>query len=176
MDKRTTETEARRNIQRYLRQLSYFEPTILPPPIDGVAGDDTTRALKAFQKIDGLPETGIADSITFDRLFAAYVASLEERAQPAGIYPFPDAPEGYSLEPGNSTPIVRLVQFMLTEISAIYDMSANVAGTGIYDKATEDAVRDLQYRNLLPVTGITDKATWDALARAYGFYILYLEP
>ena len=55
-------------------------------------------------------------------------------------------------------------------------MSANVAGTGIYDKATEDAVRDLQYRNLLPVTGITDKATWDALARAYGFYILYLEP
>ena len=71
---------------------------------------------------------------------------------------------------------MRLVQFMLTEISAIYDMSANVAGTGIYDKATEDAVRDLQYRNLLPVTGITDKATWDALARAYGFYILYLEP
>ena len=64
---------------------------------------------------------------------------------------------------------------MLGEISAIYDLTA-VDETGTYDEETAEAVRDLQYRNLLPVTGVMDKATWNALARAYGLYLMYAEP
>ena len=71
---------------------------------------------------------------------------------------------------------MRLVQLMLREISAIYDMSANVIESGVYDEATSEAIGDLQYRNLLPVTGNMDKSTWNALARAYGLYLLYIEP
>ena len=55
-------------------------------------------------------------------------------------------------------------------------MSANVIESGVYDEATSEAVGDLQYRNLLPVTGNMDKSTWNALARAYGLYLLYIEP
>lgn len=175
MAERSTEAEARRNIQRYLRQLSYFEPSILPPPIDGVEGDDTKKAVKAFQKIAGLPETGEVDEMTFERLFDAYIVSLDERALPLCISPFPSEPFGYSVESGSSAPIVRLVQLMLSEISAIYDLTP-VSETGIYDDDTAQAVRELQYRNLLPVTGILDKATWNALARAYGLYLLYTDP
>lgn len=176
MNQHPTEREARRNVQRYLRQLSYFEPAIPPPPIDGVEGEDTTAAIKAFQKLEGLKETGTVDADTFDLLFAAYLASIEEHTLPDSISPFPATPEGYTLTPGNGTPIVRLVQFMLREISAIYDMSANVIESGVYDAATSEAVGDLQYRNLLPVTGNMDKSTWNALARAYSLYLLYIEP
>lgn len=176
MNQHPTEREARRNIQRYLRQLSYFEPALPAPPIDGVEGGDTTAAIKAFQKLEGLPETGTVDDTTFDLLFESYISSLEEHSLPESISPFPGTPEGYTLTPGNSTPIVRLVQLMLREISAIYDMSANVIESGVYDEATSEAVGDLQYRNLLPVTGNMDKSTWNALARAYGLYLLYIEP
>lgn len=175
MADRATETEARRNIQRYLRQLSHFEPSIPPPPVDGVAGEDTKKAVRAFQRISGLPETGEVDDVTFARLFDAYIVSLEERALPLCISPFPSEPEGYVIEPGNNSPIVRLIQLMLIEISSIYDFAA-IPETGIYDNATVEAVSDLQYRNLLPVTGTMDKATWNALARAYGLYLLYAEP
>ena len=176
MNQHPTEREARRNIQRYLRQLSYFEPTIPAPPIDGVEGADTTAAIKAFQKLEGLKDTGTVDDATFDLLFAAYLASIEEHTLPDGMFPFPCIPEGYTLTPGSSAPIVRLVQFMLREISAIYDMTENVIESGVYDTATSEAVGDLQYRNLLPVTGSMDKSTWNALARAYGLYLLYLDP
>lgn len=75
MNQHPTEREARRNIQRYLRQLSYFEPAIPSPPIDGVEGGDTTAAIKAFQKLEGLPETGTVDDTTFD-LISNHISHL----------------------------------------------------------------------------------------------------
>ena len=38
---------------------------------------------------------------------------------------------------------------------------------GIYESATERAVAEFQRRNSLPVTGIADKATFDAVYREY---------
>ena len=93
MNQHPTEREARRNIQRYLRQLSYFEPAIPAPPIDGVEGGDTTAAIKAFQKFEGLPDTGTVDDTTFDLLFESYISSLEEHSLPESISPFPGTPE-----------------------------------------------------------------------------------
>ena len=39
-----------------------------PGPIDGVEGPHTTAALKAYQKAQGLPETGKADTDTMAKL------------------------------------------------------------------------------------------------------------
>ncbi len=39
-----------------------------PGPIDGVLGPSTSAAVKAFQQSEGLPETGMLDRITRDRL------------------------------------------------------------------------------------------------------------
>ncbi len=176
MENHTTEAVARRNVQRYLRQLSYFEPEIPPPPIDGVSGADTTAALRAFQRLNGLPATGEADRETFTMLYAAYLASIEEHSLPEAVSLFPSLPEGYTLTQGNDTPIVRLVQFLLMEISAVFDAASVVSESGVYDSATAQAVSDLQYRSLLPVTGNMDKATWNALAHAYGDHLLYTDP
>ncbi len=170
-----TEKAARQNIQKYLRRLSYFEPSIPPPPIDGLAGDETTRAIRAFQALKGLAENGIVDKETFEQLFEAYENTTEKYAPPLGISPFPGTPDGYKVEHGSRAPIVKLIQFMLLEVSAIYD-GVSLTVNGIYDTETEAAVRELQTVNLLPINGEVDKTTWDALARAYGYYLLYTDP
>jgi peptidoglycan hydrolase-like protein with peptidoglycan-binding domain len=56
---------------------------------------------------------------------------------------------------------------MLGEIRLHYDNLETVAQTGIYDAETDTAVREFQTRNLLPVTGKVNKATWDFLVSAY---------
>lgn len=170
-----TEKEARKNLQRYLRRLSYFEPSIPPPPIDGVAGEETTRAIRAFQILYGLDANGVADRVTFNQLFEAYEATVEKYSPPLCISPFPDTPDDYRLERGDRSPIVKLVQFMLMEISAIYD-GISLTLSGVYDTETEAAVSELQTVNLLPINGNVDKTTWDALARAYGYYLFYTDP
>ena len=52
-------------LQRRLRELGYFAGTA-----DGAFGPDTAAALVAFQRDNGLLESGMLDRITFDALFS----------------------------------------------------------------------------------------------------------
>ena len=61
---------------------------------------------------------------------------------------------------------------MLEEISVFFPIQP-VAITGIYDDETRDAISEVQTRYLLPVTGETDKLTWNALVRLYNSALLY---
>ena len=73
---RPTETEAVSNLQRYLRQLSYFDDAIPAPPIDGIFGALTRQSLIAFQEQNGLPATGTANETTWNLLYEKYVLSI----------------------------------------------------------------------------------------------------
>lgn len=53
-------------LERRLAALHYAVQT------DGVFGDDDTEALYAFQKVAGLPRTGVADAAVWRRLLAAH--------------------------------------------------------------------------------------------------------
>ena len=68
MAQRPNEARAIKNLQRYLRQLSYHVPSITAPPIDGIFASDTQKALREFQEWQALPSTGIADRETWDAL------------------------------------------------------------------------------------------------------------
>ena len=63
---RYNEKEAIRNVQRYLRQLSYTDADIPPVPIDGIFGEATENSLIAFQTKNGLSPSGVADRESFD--------------------------------------------------------------------------------------------------------------
>ena len=66
-------------IQRRLHNLNYlYKP-------DGAFGNLTEIALKYFQKKNGLPETGIADRATQERLFSSAALSAEEYVFPYKI-------------------------------------------------------------------------------------------
>ena len=167
-----TEADARRNLQKYLRQLAYFDSNIPFVPIDGNEGSNTTDALRAYQTRRGLPVTGVADQETWEALYEDYLISLEEEAPPSRFSPFPSEPKGYALKVTDEGFAVAAVQHLLEEISVFFPITP-VAVTGIYDEATRDAVSEVQARYLLPVTGEVDKLTWNALVRLYDSAYLY---
>ena len=163
----TNEQAAIRNLQRYLRQLSYVDDRIPPPPIDGIYDTRTRDAVRAFQRIEGLPETGVVDAETWARLFERYEESLRREDAPVPLAQFPRLSPGYALRQGDENFLVRLVQYALGELDLIYEGLDDVPQTGVYDEKTMEAVRSFQRRHGLPETGEVDRATWDALATTY---------
>ena len=62
---------------------------------------------------------------------------------------------------------IRSLQTMLRFIAESRGDSISVIPDGIYAQNTVSAVSDFQRRKGMPATGITDQATWDAIAAAY---------
>ena len=159
--------EAIRNLQRYLRRLSYVDPSIPPVSIDGMFDERTRDALIAFQINTGLPPTGRADRETWELLYSAYLDALFQASLPQPIPLFPIAPEDYTIGQGDTGFLVSTVQFLLSEISTLYDFPLAVEITGVFDGTTEEAIRTMQRYFLLPVTGRVDKRLWNYLVGAY---------
>ena len=155
------------NVQRYLRQLSYFDDDIPPAPPSGVWDPQTRDALMAFQKKNGLPVTGVADEVTWNMLYDSYVRSVEEASPPSPMPIYPRLPARDSLRRGDVGFPVTAVQFMLDELTLHFEGLDNVPQNGLYDERTERAVAEFQRRHLLPPTGEVDKRTWDALVASY---------
>ena len=65
--------EAVREVQRYLRAVSYRHDSVPHVGIDGIYGKETKEALRAFQLLFSLPPTGEADQETFTRLYREFL-------------------------------------------------------------------------------------------------------
>ena len=168
--KYTTEEDAIRNIQRYLRQLSYTDISIPAVPIDGILSSATQEAIAAFQKKHSLTQSGIADKETWDKLYAEYITSLAANSPPYPLYLFPRVPDGYYISKGDEYFLVSIIQLLLNELSIVYDSFSTLAVSGIYDESTEKNIRDFQSKNNLVTSGNTDKMTWNKLVEAYQNY------
>lgn len=164
---RPTEKEATSNLQRYLRQLSYFDENIPAPPVNGIFGEVTRAALIAFQEQNGLSPTGSANEATWNLLYEKYQLSIEEKSPPLGIVLFPRYPEGYEVDMGEESFLVLAIQYMLMEIGILYDDLGELSMSGIYDEPTSIAIGEFQTRNLLPRTGRVDKRTHDRLVESF---------
>ena len=150
MPEKPNETQAIRNLQTYLRQLSYDHPEIRRPPIDGVFASDTLASLNDFQRMQGLPVAESADQETWERLYEAYLASLASNAAPATLVIFPRTPKGNALDLGAVGFPVAAVQYMLRELSLLSSPTSIPAPSGLYDEETALAVKEFQRRNALP--------------------------
>ena len=168
MQRHETEQDAVRNLQTYLRQLSYHNPSISPPPIDGIFGNATRQSLCEFQKQNGLPVTGTATPATWDALYEAYRVSLAENAQPCRVAIFPPLPKGFCLSIGSRDFSVSVLQYMLLELQ--YELGDDLAieVNGIFDDVTEEAVKTFQHCcENLECNGKVDRRTWDAIVTRY---------
>ncbi len=160
------ETQAIFNLQRYLRQLSRFDPDIPAVDEDGIFGEETRASLTAFQRKYGLPISGTVTPETWVRLFNEYLASVEERTRPAPVYVFPRFPADYSVGRGDENLLVGIIQLLLRDIIILYGRDAeSLPIDGIFGETTERAVMDFQTVNRLPADGRVDRVTWNRLAQ-----------
>ena len=155
------------NLQRYLRQLSATEPTITPPPLDGIFDTATDDSLRQYQALRGLPVTGRADLETWTQLYNDYLISLDQQAAAEGFFLFPDFPSDYAVYPEEEHFLVMVIQFILNELRIAYDDIPPNSQSGVYDLATRQGILAFQRRTGLGESDRVDRATWNALAREY---------
>ena len=168
MPPRDNEQEAIRNLQRYLRQLSFDDNRITPrPPLDGIFDSNTENALRQFQGIKGLPQTGTADQETWELLFASYRASLANNSPPRTVALFSRTPNSFELHTGSTGFVISALQYMLTELTLNYQDLGDFEINGIYDENTRNAVSAFQAHNALRQTGNVDRLTWNQIVDQY---------
>ena len=154
-----------RSLQTMLRVIAEHDPahqTVVP---DGIYGPQTAASVATFQRLHGLPVTGITDQSTWENIVALYEPALIHvvEAYPLNIVLNPNQ----VIRKGERHPHVDLVQAMLTTLSEVYDSIGKPGRSGILDDATMDSLSSFQRLNHLPMTGQLDKRTWKHLALHY---------
>ncbi|MBR2040450.1 MAG: peptidoglycan-binding protein [Clostridia bacterium] len=142
-------------------------PEITNP--NGTFGIETENAVRKFQEVFSLPQTGIVDKATWYRIKQYYngVKSLAELASEGITLEEATVPFSTQLAQGNSGIDVRTLQYYLSIIAYFNSDLEPVPLGGIYDSATVDAVERFQEFYGLPVTGIVDNDTWNVIDRIY---------
>ena len=139
-------------LQQRLKDLGYY--TI---KVDGIFGSGTQRAVREFQRVNGLSVTGAADNATQTLLYSS-------AAKPA-----------YGTVDGDYKTLSRSGKYksavvpLQKRLKALGYYSGNI--DGYFGSQTYRAVRNFQSRNGLTVTGVADPYTqqvlYSASARAY---------
>lgn len=154
-----------RSLQTMLRVIAEDDPrlpTLIP---DGIYGQSTMQSVTAFQRLYGLPITGIADQATWDKIVAVY--------EPALIRIGPAEPIEIILEPGqvfrlgDRNAYIYLLQSILTQLSTENPTINKPEHNGILDDPTSEALAAFQLLAGLPPTGELDRITWKYLAKQF---------
>ena len=154
-----------RSLQTMLRVISKDDnrlPSVIP---DGIYGPTTAQAVTAFQRLYGIPATGITDERTWNKIVSIYEPALIriDKAEPIEILMDP----GQAFKSGDSSPYIYLTQSMLTQLSKDYVSIPTPPHSGILDSETAASLEAFQLLAQLPQTGELDKITWKHLARHF---------
>ena len=155
-----------RVLQFYLDFISTFNDFIPKAAIDGIFGQSTENAVKAYQQAYGLPITGAVNEETWNSMYELYFSILSKLPDDylgQSIRPYP----GVILARGSSGENVSTIQTYLAAIADVYNEIPKISVTGYFGIDTENAV--LAYQNLfgLDPRGVVGPITWDSIARLY---------
>lgn len=154
-----------RDLQTMLRVLAQDDPNHPDVIPDGIYGPDTVKAVSAFQKMHGLPVTGVTDLDTWEAIFAHH---HDARIRQAQAYPLQiQLDPGEEIQKGQRHPNLLLIQAMLTLLSIVYGSIGAPSQNGVLDEITADSIASFQLLSSLPPTGRVDKITWKHLALQY---------
>lgn len=151
-------------LQYYLAVVGAYYEAVAPVEVTGYFGEQTERSLKSFQRVFGLPQTGIADRATWNDLYRAYegiAVTVKPQYTPVALYP------NRVLQEGSSGESVRILQEYLTYINQTYRNIPAVNNTGYYGQLTKQSVTAFQRQFGINPTGITGAVTWDKIAGVY---------
>ena len=151
-------------LQYYLAVIGAYYEAVMPVEVTGYFGEQTERSVKSFQRVFGLPQTGVVDRATRNDLFRAYqgiVESVPPQYTYVALYPNTVLREGAS---GDS---VKIIQQYLTYINRSYPNIPAVSDTGYFGPLTRQSVTAFQRQFGIDPTGIVGAVTWDRIAGVY---------
>ena len=157
-------------IQTAINRISQNYPAIPKiASVDGIFGSRTEASVRAFQNIFGLAADGIVGRETWYsivRLYTAVTSLSELRSLGQQFYNINWSPPG-GLQVGDTGDKVRLLQYMLSVLSAHISTIPPLSVDGIYGQQTKAAVLAAQRRFQLPETGSVGAQTWNAIYDQY---------
>lgn len=157
-------------IQTSINRIAQNYPAIPKiPAVDGIFGPRTEASIRAFQDIFGLTSDGIVGPATWYalvRLYTAVTSLAELRSQGQQFYNINWSPPG-GLAVGDTGEKVRLLQYMLSVLSAHISTIPPLAIDSVFGQQTKAAVLAAQKRFNLPETGSVGPQTWDAIYDQY---------
>ena len=166
-----SESESVARLQYRLNRIAIDYPAIpFIEKADGVYDVQTESAVKAFQRIFGLPVTGKTDETTWYRVIYIYTA-VKKLAETESEN-FTVVNEGFPgrvLENGMRGLDVLRMEIYLRGISVYFgaDTIPLVTVNGVYDEETRRAVSAFQAFYGIDVTGKIDESTWNAIVSVY---------
>ena len=154
-----------RSLQTMLRVIAEDDsrlPTVVP---DGIYGPTTMHSVTAFQRLYGLPITGITDQQTWEKVVSVYELALISvgPAEPIEIILQP----GDVFRLGDSNAYIYLLQSILIQLSTENPTIIAPNHNGIFDTPTSEALSSFQLLADLPATGEMDKITWKHLVKHF---------
>lgn len=154
-------------LQYYLDYVAQFVATVPRVEQDGIFGEETEEAVRAFQRTYGLTPDGVVGLITWNRLYNVYLGltgALDYSALDGLALPFP----GQNLQPGDEGEAVRALQTYLNYIATYYADIPAVTPDGVYGPATQAAIDAFDaVFNLPPSREVVNAAVWNEITRVY---------
>lgn len=132
-------TEAIRQVQTFLRAVAIEKQNIPLLSVDGIYGEETADAVRAFQKSRSLSVTGRVNYETFTLLYETY-EDIETEKRLSSLSPGIHFP----LKKGDMGEGVYLLHLLLRDLRLYYPDLGRVPLSSVYSSDTEAAVRYLE--------------------------------
>lgn len=152
-----------RVIQYYLSVIAVYNNAVPAPAIDGIFGQATEAAVRAFQSAYGVEAAGVVNEATWNKMTEVYLGILAQNPPQflaSESVPYPGQP----LVLGSSGDAVRLIQERLSgQNSAV----TPVEPTGYFGEQTVASVNSFLAFEGLPQKGFVGPGTWQLIENEY---------
>ena len=158
-----------RNLQHFLRHISYYYNTVPAVIPDGIFSTQTREAVVGFQDTFTLPVTGEVDFDTWSQIIFVYneLVELEEDSYIPQLFPS----YGFTINAGDSSADLMIIQAMLQTLTQYFSNLGTFTITGTHDEASINLIKNLQLLADLEPTGVIDKRTFNTIAALYDNYL-----
>lgn len=158
------QSEEVKSLQYFLAVIGAYYEAVQPVEITGYFGEETEKSLKSFQRVFGLPQTGVLDRETFNNIYRAYMGIVETvKPEYTAVVLYP----GTVFREGANSDYIRTLQEYLSLIHETYPNIPAVNNTGYFGAITKQAVTEFQKQFGINPTGIVGSVTWDKIAEVY---------
>ena len=157
-------------IQVRLNRISTNYPSIPKiPAADGVYDTATGDAVREFQRIFSLNQTGMVDRSTWYKIQSVYNAVKRLSELDSEGLRDEDVSNQFKdlLSEGDSGENIKTIQYYLRVIADFNPSVPSPPLDGYFGESTTEAVKTFQQENDLPVTGIVDSRTWNMMFDVY---------